>query len=336
MSRDTNEENALSASVVIPTYQKVERLRIVLDTFRVQSLSPDRFEIVVVNDGSDDGTDALLSHVRATNPLFPLRSIRQARQGRAAARNQGIQLAKHPVLVFCDDDTIPLPHYLAAHLNEHEARQRRVVHGRIYSLPYLKFFRDPSTGELYDGLPTDRDPVFLRRFLLCGPTEEVYRQAERQKKLTLLERQIEQLLQEPNHPLKWLGFTGGNVSVERSLIDEVGGFDRQFGLHWGGEDLELGYRLAERGATFHDSTRAACYHITHHRADYKEELAASMKWFYHKHPHPSVRHLDALLLGEVRDVSDYWAQVMRADSASPGEPVAPARQARARGETPYS
>ena len=293
---------ALSTSVIIPTYQKLERLRLVLEAFRLQTLAVERFEIIVVDDGSSDGTREWLASVGFP---FSFRWIRQKHQGRSSARNAGTAASQHPVLVFCDDDTLPHPRYLEAHLFEHGQDQRLAVHGRIYSLPYLKFFRDPATGQPYDGQRPIDPQSPLHQLLLAGSPQTVLLQAERQKKLALLERQIEEILGTRNHPLTWLGFTGGNVSIRRAVLEEVGGFDRQFGLLWGGEDLELGYRLVGRGVAIRDAQAAACYHINHYRPSYREELGQSVQLFFDKHPDPLVRHLAALLLGEIEDPAAY-------------------------------
>jgi glycosyltransferase involved in cell wall biosynthesis len=294
--------DGLCATVVIPTYQKVERLRLVLETFRLQTVSKDRFEIVVIDDGSTDGTQELLASVDL--PLF-FRWIRQPHQGRSSARNTGIAASRHPLLIFCDDDTLPHPRYIEAHLQAHGEDERVAIHGRIYSLPYLKFFRDPASGKLYDDQVSLDSQSPLHRLLLAGPSERVLQQAEQQKKLALLERQIEQILSSKNHPMPWLGFTGGNVSVRRAVIEEVGRFDVQFGLLWGGEDLELGYRMVERGVAVRYGQAAASYHMNHYRSGYREELDQSVQLFFRKHPDPLVRNLAALLLGEIPDPIAY-------------------------------
>lgn len=295
-------------SVIIPTFDKVERLRIVLGAFVMQTLSPRDFELVVVVDGSKDTTVDFLS---SFTPPFPLRCVQQPNQGRSQARNSGIEVSRYPILVFCDDDTIPQPHYLEAHQKAHLADGRRAIHGRIYSLPYLRFFRDPATGELCEGQPIDSELGTLRRLLLEGPPETVLAQCERQKKLSLLERQIQTILVDERHPMRWLGFTGGNVSIRREVLAEVGTFDTRFGLLWGGEDLELGYRAVKKGVQVEYSRDASCYHINHYRATFQEQLESSVALFYAKHNDPHIKHLARLLLGDIRDLTEYLMCVAR-------------------------
>jgi glycosyltransferase involved in cell wall biosynthesis/peptidoglycan/xylan/chitin deacetylase (PgdA/CDA1 family) len=97
-------------SIVIPTHQRRER---VLRT--VAALSDqegDDFEVVVVNDGSTDGTaDAL----RTLSVPFALTVIEQGNRGAAAARNAGAEAARGEILLFLDDDMEAHPSLLVEH-----------------------------------------------------------------------------------------------------------------------------------------------------------------------------------------------------------------------------
>jgi glycosyltransferase involved in cell wall biosynthesis len=294
--------SAPSISVVIPTQDKVERLRVVLAAFALQTLDRGGFELIVVDDGSHDETPQLLA---TCSPLFSLRYLQQARAGRASARNAGAAVARGSLLVFCDDDTIPRPVYLEAHRQAHAAGRRLAVHGTIYSLPYLRFFRDPVAGVLYAGHDHHGDGGALRRRLLVGPPAAVLEQCEQQKRVSRFEQTVQQILAEAAHPMRWLGCTGGNLSLPRRCFDEVGGFDPAFGLAWGGEDLELGYRLVEQGVAIEPCAAAACFHISHHRSTLRAELAQSLRHLRERHDDRYVRHLDKLLLGEIADADDY-------------------------------
>jgi len=77
-------------SVVIPTYNRVARLRHVITALEQQKYPSDAYEVVVVSDGSTDDTDAYLEALRST---MRLRWFAQPNRGPAAARNTGIQKA---------------------------------------------------------------------------------------------------------------------------------------------------------------------------------------------------------------------------------------------------
>jgi glycosyltransferase involved in cell wall biosynthesis/peptidoglycan/xylan/chitin deacetylase (PgdA/CDA1 family) len=102
-------------SVVIPTYQRrevVARTVAALDRQRYRD-----FEVLVVVDGSDDGTAARL---RGLDVDFPLRVLEQPNAGSARARNAGAEAAAGEVLLFLDDDMEADP----ALLYEHDSSQR--------------------------------------------------------------------------------------------------------------------------------------------------------------------------------------------------------------------
>lgn len=98
----------LSFSVIIPTYDRLELLIRAVDSVRRQSF-PD-YEIIVVDDGSNDGTCEWL----AENNRW-MRTIRQANKGPGAARNAGAQIAMGRYLAFLDSDDMWFPWTLGAY-----------------------------------------------------------------------------------------------------------------------------------------------------------------------------------------------------------------------------
>src|SRR5215218_11407573 len=100
-------------SVVIPTHDRRDLLRACLYSFEHQSASPEMFEVVVVIDGSADGTVEMLS---AYVPPFGVSVLEQAQAGAAAARNAGAEAANGRVLLFVDDDMAASRLLVAAHL----------------------------------------------------------------------------------------------------------------------------------------------------------------------------------------------------------------------------
>jgi GT2 family glycosyltransferase len=115
-----------SISVVIPTYNRVDRLRRVLGALALQEPDGADVEVVVVSDGSTDGTDEYLTS--GATPL-PVVAQLQANAGPAAARNRGIEASTHDVVLFLDDDVIPRADLLRRHLRWHEPGVDRVVIG---------------------------------------------------------------------------------------------------------------------------------------------------------------------------------------------------------------
>src|SRR5262245_46065866 len=99
-------------SVVIPTYNRLDMLLRVLDALERQADAPE-FEVIVINDGSTDDTERVVSG----RPGITFRTQNNA--GPGAARNHGVALAKGKFVVFIGDDTVPEPRFLAEHARVH-------------------------------------------------------------------------------------------------------------------------------------------------------------------------------------------------------------------------
>lgn len=102
---------SIDYSVIIPTYERMDVLPEVLRALEGQKGAPP-FEIVVVDDGSNDGTAAFLEAYRGEREIT---TFRQPNRGPAAARNRGVTMATGRRVAFLGDDTVPSPGWLAAH-----------------------------------------------------------------------------------------------------------------------------------------------------------------------------------------------------------------------------
>ena len=118
-------------SVVVPTYERREVLARTLPTILDQELPQARFEVVVVIDGSTDGTAEMLTEQFADRPL---QVLSRENAGPAAARNAGIQASRGELVLLLDDDILCPPGLLAAHLAAHEGGPPRVVFGPVLGL----------------------------------------------------------------------------------------------------------------------------------------------------------------------------------------------------------
>jgi len=102
-------------SVVIPTYNRKPILAKCLLALENQQFGEivREYEVIVVDDGSTDGT---LEWLVAKADLLPhVRSIAQCHQGPAAARNLGVEDAKGDTIIFIDSDLVVTEHFLQAH-----------------------------------------------------------------------------------------------------------------------------------------------------------------------------------------------------------------------------
>lgn len=106
----------LVASIIVPSCRGVDRLPLLLDSLAAQQSGTPSFEVIVVVDGVDDGSVALLeneSRLDVRSIVFP------ENRGRVAALNAGFEAARGDVLIRCDDDLVVPPGYVAAHVNAH-------------------------------------------------------------------------------------------------------------------------------------------------------------------------------------------------------------------------
>lgn len=97
---DTN----LFISVIIPTYNRLAMLKQTLDRLMNQTIPSHQYEIIVVDNGSEDGTKNYLEHLGNQGKV---RYIRQLPLGPAVARNVGARAARGKILAFTDDDCLP-------------------------------------------------------------------------------------------------------------------------------------------------------------------------------------------------------------------------------------
>ena len=125
-----NEEGSLvptppKVSVIIPTYNRKDQLRETLDSLAQQTYPRERFEVIVVDDGSTDGTGTIAEEVFP----FTLRYVWQRNQGDATARNLGAQQSQADILVFLDDDILVEPGYLTHLIQAHDMDLNKIVIG---------------------------------------------------------------------------------------------------------------------------------------------------------------------------------------------------------------
>lgn len=157
-----NTPAALTASVVIATYNRPEQLARVLAGLADQEVPPN--EVIVVDDESTP----------PAAPTFPAdgtttwRLVRQRNGGPAAARDAGIRQATGDVIVIVDDDMIVTPRFVASHLEKHAAGYE-VVQGRFDNLasgdqPLYDRFLDDQQRAYFEQCAASDDAILPIRF----------------------------------------------------------------------------------------------------------------------------------------------------------------------------
>jgi len=105
-------------SVVIATYKRCEVLQVTLEKLCEQSLAPSKFEVLVVDDGSNDGTDKMVASLMGSTP-YALRYFEHANRGPGYTQNRGIREAHGDLILLIADDIWASPMLLEQHLKTH-------------------------------------------------------------------------------------------------------------------------------------------------------------------------------------------------------------------------
>ncbi len=104
-------------SVIVPVYNGAAVIGRCLDALAGQTLAPDQFEVIVVDDGSADGTAGVVERWASQHGGLRVRVVCQDHTGPAAARNHGAAMARAPLLLFTDADCQPAPAWAQALLD---------------------------------------------------------------------------------------------------------------------------------------------------------------------------------------------------------------------------
>jgi glycosyltransferase involved in cell wall biosynthesis len=237
----------LTASVVVPTYNRAELLGYTLDSLARQDLPADQYEVLVVDDGSSDHTAEVM---RGRQDRMRVRYFFQEDQGFrvAAARNVGISHAGGDVCVFVDSGVLLHSGSLRAHLDSHQSTEApAAVCGYVYC-----FNQDNEDAREIRAAVNVGDPDASVRMLRRSGQWPDYRESFYARH----EHHFHEL------PAPWFLYWTCNASARTKQLRAVGMFDEAFRC-WGGEDIDLGYRLHKDGARFVVNRQAAALHYPH-------------------------------------------------------------------------
>jgi glycosyltransferase involved in cell wall biosynthesis len=121
----------LSVSVIVCTYNRAEQLPRIIRLLRVQDYPKDRFEIIIVDNGSTDNTKSMAEKLMTQSDV-KIRYFFESRRGVTFARNRGSEEALYPYLAYIDDDCIVKPDWLQSLMTGYDLDNRVFsVFGRI-------------------------------------------------------------------------------------------------------------------------------------------------------------------------------------------------------------
>lgn len=96
-------------SIVVPTYNRPDELAHCLKVLSALDYPKDRFEVIVVDDGSDEPAESVVAR---WSDKLRIQCLRQGNGGPGVARNTGVQAAMGRFIAFTDDDCDPKPDWL--------------------------------------------------------------------------------------------------------------------------------------------------------------------------------------------------------------------------------
>jgi glycosyltransferase involved in cell wall biosynthesis len=209
-------------TVVIPTYNRRALLRAAVDSLRQQTFPAERYEIVIVSDGSTDGSD----DDYATPLAAPItRLVRQAKQGfgLARARNNGLRAAHGRLVMYFDDDMVADAQLVEAHVSAHTRFDDHVaICGQVRLAPEL-----PQTPFCQIVLGD------ICRLFADNPDESRF--------------------------LSYAMALSWQTSFVRTELERLGGYDETFQCY-GWEDIEFSYRAAQKEMRFYYEPGAISFH----------------------------------------------------------------------------
>lgn len=209
-------ENSIYISVVIPLYNKQNAIAATLQSVLSQTYT--NYEIIVVDDGSTDGSadvaEAILQECMAYGVECKGKVIRKSNGGVCSARNRGIQEAKFDYVALLDGDDLWDEHYLEEQVK------------LIQDFPVAKMwginFAEMSNGELIRKLPTGLPEGYR------GYVENYFQMPGRISDL----------------------YCSSSVVIQKEVFDKVGNFDERIKYS---EDIDMWYRIiANYPVVFYD------------------------------------------------------------------------------------
>jgi len=199
-------------SIVIATYNRVDKLKNTIDSILAQDYAND-YEIIIVDDGSADETEAKVNAL--VKKYWKIRYFKQEHKGPAAARNLGIKKSKYDIVAFTDDDCLVPEDWL-----------KKLVDG------YKKYPNVVGVG----GYIEAKDETLKNN---------VFAQWERFEAREIYGLREEEVVGGFECP----GMGTANASFKKKILNEVNGFD-EFFKSAAGEDMDLKYRISKGGYKF--------------------------------------------------------------------------------------
>ncbi len=315
--------NLPDVTVVMPTYNQANILCNTLWSLDCQTYPRHKYQVVVVDDGSDDNTLQLLQQSAVNN----LELISYPKNmGAGHARNLGWQAGTGELIIFCDSDFILTPLFIESHVRTHQGEEHLAVSGMGQWNYVLTYDYGPLWSDYQKNLlEKEYSRPFIKKRLQKSQDGKLI------SKEDILAKKTSSFLIAPDNPLRewslmynevinvfgpelkdfycpWVSFCTGNVSIRKDVLIDLNGFDERFPRY---EDWEFAYRYHLAGGRFCFSNGAESYiQLTPRHASKKSLAYDAHQLFCEKHPHLEIHLLRLDLEGKLsyRELSDLLQQ----------------------------
>ena len=239
-------------SVIIPAHNRKKNVELALTALRLQTLPKEEFEVILIDDGSTDGTYQLME-VFKDEFRFKYAWINKKNAWNASRpRNFGAKIAEKEsvAFLFLDSDIILNREALQFYFEDFKKNKNRVIIGPYNWLPPQGF--SPKDVE------TRWDDVIQAKFKVQFPGERLGHIGDDVRMISFNEKPPDQIF---NEIFDGLACFGGNLLVPRDIFWKCGGYDED--THCGLEDGEFGIRLWKNDIAFSYDKRCLGYHVWH-------------------------------------------------------------------------
>lgn len=289
----------MELSLLVLTYNREKYLKHTLESLCQQETEGVNFEVIIVDDGSEDNTRQLVSEYEGR--ILRLKYVYHAHQGVriAECRNLALINATGHIVCFVDTGTVLKSNFIWEHYCMHQNHEAPdVVIGRI-----LAFEECVGDQEFEKNFEQDKLQESVRRM------EQI--EAFEDRRISTYEYFGNTFR---NMPTPWHYFWTCNVSWKRTgkLKDIM--FDEDI-TNWGMEDVELGYRLMEAGGTFEYNLNAVLIHLPHDTQEIVKNKSVqdsrNLMYFYKIHKNPIVEMYVFGRMFVENEYQDYFKQRMQ-------------------------
>ncbi len=126
----------MDISIIIPTYNRKEGLQACLEPLLKQDYPQGLFEIIVIDDGSNDGTKEIVGEIAKNHPN--MRYFYQCNKGPAASRNFGVRVSTGEIVGFIDDDCVVFTDWVRLMVESHRKNPQASAVGGLTFTPSKK------------------------------------------------------------------------------------------------------------------------------------------------------------------------------------------------------